>query len=105
MKIVRVITIGLVFSWMVLQLLYIPFSTYFLAHSPLFAFSNTLGMVNDLFHSLAASTLLVSLCLFSISVGLLMAVFIYSPLEDIISISLKKLSAKSVFHKRQFNPR
>jgi len=105
MKIVRVITIGLVFSWVALQLLYVPFSTYFLAHSPLFAFSNTLGMVNDLFHSLAASTLLVSLCLFSISVGLLMAVFIYSPLEDFICGAFKKLSARNVIQKIQFNQR
>ena len=90
MKTARVVTIGLMLSWVVFQYIYIPFSIYFLNNSHLYAFSAALGAGVDLFHSLTVSTLLLSLFMLSLSIGLFISVFIYSPIEEVFLTGIKK---------------
>lgn len=96
MKNLRVVTVGVLFSWVVLNVIYVPFAEYFLKSSKLYAFSMSLGMVNSEFHSLSTSIFITSVCLLSISIGMFIAAFVYSPIEKLVSktqITTKALDA------------
>ncbi len=85
MKSIRVVTIGVLFSWIVLNLIYVPFTQHFLNSSKLYAFSMSLGMINSEFHSLSTFILITSVCLLSIGIGMFFATFVYSPIEKLVS--------------------
>jgi len=89
MRNLRVLTIGLISSWIVLQLIYVPFTQYFLKHSKLYAFSIALELNDALFHTLTTSILVASAILLSISIGMSIAVFIYHPVESVCAEKLK----------------
>lgn len=90
MKIVRIIIVGLMLSWVTFQYIYVPFSIYFLKSSHLYAFSAALETGVDLFHSLTVSTLMLSLFMLSLSIGLFISVFIYGPIEEVLLIGMKR---------------
>lgn len=81
MKSIRVIAVGVVCSWIVLQFIYIPFVKYFIGNSKLWILSQLLESSTTLFSPLSTSILMTSLLLLSLSIGMFFAAFLYGPIE------------------------
>lgn len=90
MKIIRLIGISLLVGLIVLNFMDIPFSTFLINHSYIYAFASGFEAHSRLV-SVASCTLFLSLNIFSFAIGLLLTALIYCPIEKVILINLKNI--------------
>lgn len=94
MKVIRVTSIGLLLSWIIVQYLFAPFTHYFI-NTKLFAFltgwdaifGNTPNYLNEI-------TLFASVWLLSLGIGLFISSFLYSPAETLLVRNLQTVKIK-----------
>ena len=94
MKAVRITSIGLLLSWIVSQIIFAPFTHYYI-NTKLFAFLSGwdagLGSSPNYLNEI---TLFISVWCLSLGIGLFLSSCLYSPAETIITRILLKIKVK-----------